>query len=54
MSDLAITVWRNGGWRLWQVMDAQLASADPNWLCTIPLKDVDAYRAVIEKEKASK
>ncbi len=34
----AITVWKDGTWKVWQAMDAQLAENDyPDILVTIPL-----------------
>lgn len=37
----AITVWKDGTWKLWSDGDAYYAQNDSNWLATIPLKDID-------------
>ena len=34
---MAITVWKDGTWKVWQAMDAQLAENEDDWLSTIPL-----------------
>lgn len=31
----AISVWKNGGWKLWRTLDAKYAESDPEWLCTL-------------------
>jgi hypothetical protein len=36
----AITVWRDGTWKVWGCIDAQYAETDPDWLSTIPLSKV--------------
>ena len=33
----AITVWKDGTWKVWQRMDAQLAEDETDWLVTIPV-----------------
>lgn len=33
----AITVWKDGTWKVWQATDAHYAENDPEWLVTIPL-----------------
>lgn len=38
--DKAITVWKNGGYKVWRSLDAQYASDDPDWLTNIPLKEI--------------
>lgn len=34
---MAITVWRDGSWKVWRSLDATYAENDPDWLLTIPL-----------------
>lgn len=36
---LAITVWKDGGWKIWRRIDAHYAENDPDWLVTIPLPE---------------
>lgn len=42
--ELAITVWKDGTWQVWGALDAYYAQNDPNWLLTIPLKDLPRRR----------
>jgi hypothetical protein len=32
----AITVWKNGTWKIWQTLDAKHAEKEEDWLATIP------------------
>lgn len=32
----AITVWKDGGWKLWRTLDAKYAEGEPEWLTTLP------------------
>lgn len=36
----AITVWKDGTWKVWGSMDAQYAETDSNYLLTIPISTV--------------
>ena len=36
----AITVWADGGWKLWRTLDAKYAEGDPGWVTTIPVHQV--------------
>lgn len=36
----AITVWKDGTWKVWSVGDAEHAQNDPEWLVTIPLSEL--------------
>lgn len=40
----AITVWQDGGWKLWRTLDAKYAERDPDWLGTLNGKDIDQQR----------
>lgn len=35
----AITVWKDGGYRVWSKLDAKYAERDSGWLATIPLDE---------------
>lgn len=37
--DLAISVWKDGTWKLWDAGGAWEAEGDSDWLCTINLHD---------------
>lgn len=41
----AITVWKDGGWKLWRTLDAKYAEGDPDWLATLSGDDIDLQRA---------
>lgn len=36
----AITVYKDGGWKLWQTLDAKYAECEDEWFCTIPMGDI--------------
>jgi hypothetical protein len=38
----AVTVWKDGTYKLWAALDASYAESDPDWLCTIPICRSDA------------
>ena len=38
LTELAITVWKDGSWKNWQKLDAKYAEQEADWLCTIPLE----------------
>lgn len=38
----AISVWKDGSWKLWGALDAKYAERDPNWLSTLSDQDVNA------------
>jgi hypothetical protein len=46
---MAITIWKNGEYRVWGGMDAFYAQADPDFLVNIALSDIEADAA---KERA--
>lgn len=35
-----ITVWKDGSWRSWGAMDAYYSQNDPDYLTTIPVKEL--------------
>jgi len=35
LTGMAITIWKDGGWKLWRAADAAYAENDDNWLSTI-------------------
>jgi hypothetical protein len=39
----AITVWKEGSWKLWQTLDAKYSEKDPDWLLTIWHTDIAQY-----------
>jgi hypothetical protein len=41
----AITVWKDGGWKLWRTLDAKYAEGDPDWLATLAGADIESHRA---------
>jgi hypothetical protein len=43
----AITVWKDGTWKVWQATDAHYAENDPEWLVTIPSADKGSVGAKI-------
>ena len=45
---LAVTVWQDGGFRIWGNLDAHYAEADPDWLCTVPLREGELGQAKAE------
>lgn len=40
LTQLALTVWKDGTSRTWTFADAHYAETDENWLATIPLSDI--------------
>lgn len=46
LTGLAVTVWKDGGWRAWRAVDAYYAENDPDWLATINL--VEAAESATE------
>ena len=36
----AITVWKDGGWKLWRTLDARYAERDPDFLATFAGADI--------------
>jgi len=38
--ELVLTVWKDGTWKVWGAMDAYYSRGDPNYLVTIPLKEL--------------
>jgi len=40
MPNNCITIWKDGTWKAWGGVDAHYAQADPNYLLTIPMKDI--------------
>ena len=36
----AITVWKDGGWKLWTSLDAAYAECEPDWLSTLRGSDI--------------
>ena len=46
---LAVTVWKDGGWKVWGTVDAMYARDDPDWLCDFGVADV---LASAERESA--
>lgn len=45
----ALTIWKDGGWKLWRTLDAKYAEGDPEWLATLSgdqvQDDIDALAA---------
>lgn len=39
-NEQVVTVWKDGTWKVWGAMDAFYAQSDPDYLVTIPLKDL--------------
>ena len=50
---MAITVWKDGTWMVWGVLDAYYAQNDPEWLVTIPLKDLPRRREVYDDKSGT-
>lgn len=44
----AITVWKDGGWKLWRTLDAKYAEGDPDWLATLSGDAIDQGRGELE------
>lgn len=42
--EIVVTIWKNGEWKRWGAMDAYYAQSDPDYLVTIPLKDIINYQ----------
>ena len=42
--EMAVTVWRDGTWQVWGILDAYYVQSDPEWLVTILLKDLPSQR----------
>jgi len=38
--ELVVTVWKDGTWKAWGAMDAFYAQSDPDYLVTIPIKEM--------------
>jgi hypothetical protein len=39
-NEQVVTVWKDGTWKVWGAMDAFYAQADPDYLVTIPAKEI--------------
>ena len=46
----AITIWKDGGWKLWSKTDAYYAENDPDWGSTITCDHIqeELKKALIE------
>ncbi len=45
----AVTVWKNGNWKVWSTMDATYARDDPDWLTDFGVQEVlDEAKADVE------
>jgi len=50
--ELVFTVWSNSEWLVWGAMDAFYAQADPDYLITIPLRNIyEARQREVGKEE---
>ena len=47
--EAVITVWKDGSWRCWGMMDAHYAQNDPDWLLTLPVREIVQKAAQREK-----
>jgi len=43
----AVTIWKDGTWKLWSTLDAKYAEREPNWLSTLSGTIIEADRAVL-------
>ncbi len=41
-----VTVWTNGTWKVWNVLDAIYARNDPDWLCDFGLNELASHAKV--------
>ena len=43
----AVTVWKDGNWRLWRTLDAKYAEGEPGWLATLSGANIEADREAL-------
>jgi hypothetical protein len=56
IDEYAVTVWKEGCWKVWHESDAKYAETDWDWLATIPLRDaiLDALSGGTDSRQGTK